>query len=850
MLHLALRMAAHRLTALIAVACAVLGGAALLTGTGVLAESGLRSHVPPGRLGGADVVVAADQEFHPSGDLPIALPERATLPAGLVGRLGKVDGVTAAVGDIGFPAALVDARGRVLPAEDPGASGHGWSSTALLPKPRIEGHRPSGAGEVAVPASAGFRVGERVRVVTGDSARKPSSSYLVSAVVDAPGAGVYFADGTARRLSGREDGPRAGTVDLIGLRAAPGAADSVAAAVRERVAGTDPVAGRDLKVLTGEDRGTAVAPGLSAARSLLLLLAGSLAGILLMVIGFVTAGALSASIAGQRRDLALMRAVGATPRQIRRLAAFQASALTVAAAVPGIALGYLLAGSFSQVLVDRDVLPPGLPLTVSPLPALATLVLMLAAVQVSARCAAWRTSRLPATEAVAESRSEPRTPSRARTLTGLLLIAAATASAVTPLLVRTALGATSASIAGIVAAIGLALAGPALVKSAGGAALRRMRPGASAPNWLAVSGLRAHALRFSGVISPLAMGIVFVLTYTMTQTTVLAATRQDVRAGSLAQYTLSAPRLGGVPADTLPTVRRLPGVVAAEPVTSTTAVWQYQQFGETTSESASAMILPPGAAGVLDLDVREGDLTRLKGATVAVSSAVAGARGAEPGRRVRLLLGDGARVTARVVAVYGRGLGFGPLVLSRDLAAGHTTVAAAQSVLVRTDGRPATEDALAALAGKRSGLVLSGAGAGAGAGQHTPPEVWINLAVIVVLLAYLLLSIANKLVTATVQRRTEIAALRLVGTTPGQVRAMMRREAAMIAAMACGAGLVVSAVPLALLGQGFLGRPWPAGPAWLLPVAVVVLTATSFVTIEIPTRRALRTPPAEALRAP
>ncbi|NEB14327.1 ABC transporter permease, partial [Streptomyces coelicoflavus] len=113
MLHLALRMAAHRITALIAVACAVLGGAALITTTGVLAESGLRSQLPPGRLGGADVVVAADQEFRPSGDLPLALPERATVPARLVDRLAALPGVTAAVGDIGFPAALADARGGI-----------------------------------------------------------------------------------------------------------------------------------------------------------------------------------------------------------------------------------------------------------------------------------------------------------------------------------------------------------------------------------------------------------------------------------------------------------------------------------------------------------------------------------------------------------------------------------------------------------------------------------------------------------------------------------------------------------------------------------------------------------------
>ncbi|MFI1728997.1 hypothetical protein ACH40E_07110 [Streptomyces acidicola] len=82
------------------------------------------------------------------------------------------------------------------------------------------------------------------------------------------------------------------------------------------------------------------------------------------------------------------------------------------------------------------------------------------------------------------------------------------------------------------------------------------------------------------------------------------------------------------------------------------------------------MILTPAAADALDLGVRDGDLARLTGATVAVSSEVAGSRGAETGQRVRLVLGDGARVDARVVAVYDRGLGFGPVVLSHDLAKG------------------------------------------------------------------------------------------------------------------------------------------------------------------------------------
>ncbi|MFG3247732.1 FtsX-like permease family protein [Streptomyces sp. NPDC048187] len=842
MLHLALRTAAHRITALLAVACAVLGGAALITTTGVLAESGLRAQLPPGRLGGADVVVAADQEFHPSGDLPIALPERATVPARLVERLATLPGVTAAVGDIGFPAALVDSRGGTVPvADDPGTAGHGWSSTALLGGARVQGRAPSGADEVAVDVRTGLAVGERVAVVANG---RPAAAYRVSALVDAPGAGVWFADGTAARLAARDagsDGPRAGTVDLIGLRTDDGAGERVAAAVREEVAGTG------LEVSTGADRGDAVAPGAGSARSLLILLAGSLGGIVLLITGFVVAGALGVTIAGQRRDLALMRAVGATPKQIRRLAAAQATVVAVVALVPGVAVGYLLAGRFRGLLADHDVLPPELPLTLSPLPALGTLLLVVAAVRLSARCAAWRTSRLPATEAVAESRSEPRTPSRTRTSAGLLLILGACALSVVPLLSRTVLGASVTSVAGIIAAIGLALSGPALVKRAGEAAVRRLRPDAAAPTWLALSNVRAYALRLSGVVGPLAMGVVFVLTYTLTQTTVLAATSDDIRAGTLAQYELTAPALGGLPDGTLSAVRDVPGVRAAAPAGTTTVVWEYEELGEPAAESASATVLTPDARGVLDLGVTEGSLDRLTGATVAVSGEAARTRDAGLGKRVRLVLGDGARVDARVVAVYDRGLGFGPVVLSRQLAAGHTTTGLDQRVLVRTDGTEEAARGVTALAAGRPGLVVAGTAPDA-TGADAPPEVWINLAVVVVLLGYLLLSIVNRLVAATAQRRTEIAALRLVGTTPRQIRAMMRREAAVVAAAALACGLLLSAVPLALLGQGFLGHPWPAGPAWLVPAVAATVVTTSYLTIELPTRHALRTPPAEGLR--
>lgn len=851
MLYFAWHMARRRIAALLAVVCATLGGAAMVTGIGVLAESGWRSHGPVERLGGADVVVSAGQTFHPDGDLPITLPERAKVPGDLAGRLAKLPGVASAVGDVSFPAAVVTEGGAAVPAVDPSVNGHGWSSTALLAEPRVVGTAPAGAGEVALDdgtaAAAGARPGDRIKVIASGR----SATYRVSAVVEAEGSGVYFADATAAKLAdhgsdhGSSPSPSPRSVDLVAVRADKGAdVSAVAAEVRNAVRGGGSTG---LTVSTGAARGDAESPGTTAARSLLPVIAGSLAGVTLLVVGFIVGGALSVSIAAQRRELALMRAVGATPRQIRRLAAAQAAIVALAAAVPGVALGYLLAERFRELLVSTGMLPSALPLTRSPLPAVAAVLLLVGVVTVAARCAAWRTSRMPATEAVAESRSEPRAPSKLRARIGLGLIVVGTGVSVTPLLARSQAGAAATALAGILAAIGLALAGPVLVGSVSRTLARKLPANTPAPTWLAVANSHGYALRAAGAISTLAMAVVFTLTYTLTQTTVLAATSGDLHDGTRAQLGVSAPGLGGVPDDLLGAVRSTPGVQAAAPVTTTTALWPYKMMGENEIESSSALVLTPEAPGVLDLDVRTGSLAGLTGDTVAVGIDVARSRDARVGRRVKLVLGDGTQVTARVVATYARELGFGPLVLSRDLAAGHTTTGLDQSVLIRSDGTDAAQRNVAELAASRPGLALDDNGAEPGGVGGASPELWINIAVLAVLLGYLLLGIANKLIATTAARRSELATLQLIGATPAQVRVMMRREATLIAGLALITGPLLSVVPLALLSVGFLDRLWPAGPVWLLPAIAVVVAGIAFLTIELPTRQALRTPPAQAL---
>ena len=128
------------------------------------------------------------------------------------------------------------------------------------------------------------------------------------------------------------------------------------------------------------------------------------------------------------------------------------------------------------------------------------------------------------------------TPSSARAFAGLLVLVGALTVSVAPLLIRTEIGASTTALAGIIAAIGLALLGPTLVSRASGALARRLPARAPAPTWLAVANSHGYALRVAGAVTTLAMAVVFTLTYTLTQTTLARATGARRRAARMPPF--------------------------------------------------------------------------------------------------------------------------------------------------------------------------------------------------------------------------------------------------------------------------------------------------------------------------
>src|SRR5699024_2436677 len=93
---------------------------------------------------------------------------------------------------------------------------------------------------------------------------------------------------------------------------------------------------------------------------------------------------------------------------------------------------------------------------------------------------------------------------------------------------------------------------------------------------------------------------------------------------------------------------------------------------------------------------------------------------------------------------------------------------------------------------------------------------------------------------------TELTLLRRLGATPRQLRAMLRREAALVCGLAAGVGLALSVPAMTLLGWGTAGQVRPQGPLWVIPLMVAIVVAVAGPSVMIPARRILRGDPAGA----
>lgn len=839
MLTLALSTLRARKGAFVGAFVALMCAAALVTACGALLDTGLRGRIPTERYAGTPVLVTADQELHwtkvkkgKTKEKSKPLTERAWLDAdpALLKKLAEVPGVRDVVTELTFPAHVLTPKG---PLAEGASWGHAWESASLTPFALREGRAPAAADEIVADAGAGLRTGAKVTVQsTGDPAVYEVVGVAAPAGRDAlpRQSTLFFSDGEARRLAGHP-----GQVSALGLLTAPGAGTSD---VRDKA--VEALAGTSLKVRSGDGRGPVEFIDADKARVSLISLGGAMGGTSLLVALLVVAGTFALSVQQRSRELALLRAIGATPRQLRRMVGREAMVVGLLAGLPGALAGLFLARWMHGRFVEVGALPDTLELTLSAFPPIAAVLATLLAAWGAARVSARRPARVRPTEGLAEAALATGRPGLGRVVAGLLAAVGYVVLVLVLSGLETDAAATPVTFLSVILAAGaIALLGPPIAKSAAvvlGRAAGRMSPGAG---FLAAQNTRTNAGRLAAVVTPLSLAVAMASTILFTQTTSSHAAGEQAVSGTKAPYVLAAPG-PGVPSGVAEAVReRVPGATATEVVRTTVRIGQ-DKF---PAQGVSSRGLPL----TLDPEVTSGSLATMNGGTAALSDLAARTRNARVGESVTVTLGDGVKKHLKVSAIYERGLGFGDLLLPHELVAAHVDNPLPSSVLVA--GAPDAEELTAAVSAFPAVRVLDRAGVEAARRTQDGTQAQVNYVAMGLIIAFTGIAVVNTLVMATSARRREFALLRMIGATGRQLRAMLRWETLTVSLLSVVLGTTVAYATLTAYSLGMTGTTTPYAPPLTYLSVVATATALAFLATALPARAAQRGP-APALAGP
>ncbi|GAA4949213.1 ABC transporter permease [Actinoplanes utahensis] len=819
MIGLAVRMLRHRPGSALATFLALTVGAAILVAMAVLVESGLLHRPEPRRYAAADLVVAPAELTVTSKDFDgttltsrVDPPEGGTLPADLAQRLRQVPGVSAAVADRTIP---------VFTAAGP-AVGQGWDGAALAPYRLVAGQPPRHVDEVVLDAgtAAGSPPGARADLVVGGVAE----SFRISGIVEAPAPHVFFTEGRAAALA-----PRPGRVDAIGLLLAPGA---------DRAAVDRLAAEADAEVYAGDARGRLERTGDTAAAGLLVQIGASFGGYVVLLVVFVVAGTVSLSVRHRRRDFALLRAIAATPAQVRRMVMAEAALIGAASVALGVPAGLFASRLLRGELITRGFLPDGFPLSPGLLSAAAVALTTILVAVLAALLAARRVTGIRPVEALGEVAVEPAGNSRVRLISGLIALAGAAGSS------TVTIGAGGqVALAGALGMLYLYVTAVALLAPwINRAAARVLQPLLSriwgAGGHLAGANLRANARGTATVLTGLVLAVGFGGSVWFLQDNIERSAVTQARDGLVASWSLSSP--AGLAPTTATAVRAVPGVESATAVRRTSVVVKI--FG---GEVETVPVMAVDDVSAFDLGVTAGSMADLHGRAMAVSGVRAGSQGWDLGEEVPLWLGDGTPVTLRVAAIYERGLGFGDIVLPRDEVAGHTARGTDDEVLVRLAPGAVPDPRLAGLA---PAATLDDTGLRPGRlAADLALSAWLNRLLVGVMIGYAALAVADTLVMAALARRRELALLRIVGVTPRQARRMVHAEQAGLLGVALVIGGTVAALTLVAVVRALTGSLVPYVPPLGLLAVVGGTALLALTTTILPIGHLLRTPPLEHL---
>ncbi|MDM7831579.1 ABC transporter permease [Cellulomonas edaphi] len=749
---------------------------------------------------------------------------RTLVPLDLVPALERVDGVELVLPDLQGPAVLVGADGTAVQSTQA-------PSFALAYDPRdpalalVAGHAPRGPDEVALEsatlASSGLALGGPAQVVLAGEVRDVRVVGEVGLGSALAGATVVFVDtSTATQLFAPD-----GEVPSIGVYAGDGVSED------ELVDRLAPVVGSDAEAVTGEQVRAETTASIDRVLGFITTFLLVFAGISLFVGAFIIANTFSMWVRQRTRELALLRAVGASPLQVFASIVLQAVVVGLVGAACGV-----LAGLGLVVVLRRVLAGLGMELTGRiPLDGFTVLVSVLIGTLVSVAAAAVparRAALVPPVEALRDEVTVPERSLRRRAAVGVVLLVLGV-GCVGLAMARPGSDHAGALLgygaAGVV--LGVLAVSPVLARSVLrvlGAVLLPLRP----VGRLARGNVTRNPRRTANTAGALLIGMALVGASAVIASTAQASTRAIVSQEATADFVLRAPPSSNVPTQALDDVRALPDVRAADAFANAALLVD----GSSTAVSG----IDPGAAGrSIDVESVAGELgPALASGQVAVQRTSAEDHGWSVGDRVTLAGERGSR-TAVIGAVIDSPAFGVPLVVPESLL--DSLVPAAQQQVLTVFVTVVPGASLATVreqltATVRPYVVVT---------VMDPDEFVSELSdqvdrVLVILYALLglsvviaVLGIVNTLALSVIERTREIGLLRAVGLGRFQLAATITAESVLTALFGTVVGLAVGVALAATLPTVFadvglrtLAVPWSSLLAMLgLAIVVGVLAA-------------------------
>ena len=717
---------------------------------------------------------------------------RKPVPQSLAAAVRRVPGVAFAYGSVSGYAQFVAPNGKAIGGGAGPELGFSFDPNPQLSSLRlVEGKAPTGAHQVVMDKATAekyhFAVGGQVKMLLAGAPETFTITGIVTFGSDNNLAGATLAGfylPTAQKLFGD-----VGYYDTINVLARPGADNVVLQHAIAKVLppGAQVVSGQTVAT---EDSG-AISNDLSFLSTALL----AFAFISLFVGGFTIFNTFSITVGQRARELALLRIMGASRRQVFGSVLGEAALVGLGASVLGLGLGVLAADGLRALLKAFGISLPSEPLVFEARTVLVSIALGVGVTVLSAISPARRAVRIPPVAALVGHREDRAGSWRRRTGFGGLVGAAGTAALVAglsmPALALVGLGAVGVFIAA-------GMLAPVVARPVSGALGRPLARLLGPPGKLGRENSMRSPKRTAQTAAALMVGLALVSTMAVFGASSSRSTTASVDDAISAGYIITSSGSAGFSKSVALVASRVPGVVTVSNVYT-------GQFEFDGSLSTLKAVSPDHLARALTLEITSGRAaSALAAGKLLVDSTTARAKHLSVGSVVPVTFAQTGASTMTVGGIFRPNSLVGSLVVGDEFFVAHFNDPLPTAVLIGTS--PGAADTGPALDAALSGYPDLTIQTKAQFEKSEQAEVNELLGLVYALLALAvliaLIGIVNTLMLSVFERTREIGLLRAVGMKRRQVSAMVRSESVIIALFGSLVGVIIgTGLGIALVGS-------------------------------------------------